>query len=516
MLFSSYGFIFVFLPAAFLAFLVANRWAGANWAIGMIVAASLLFYAAWEPWFLVLLLPSILGNWLLGLALARSGRFARPLLAAGVTVNLGLLGWFKYAGFLAASANGLFGLHLGVAAVVLPLGISFFTFEQIGYLVDVRRGLAPERQLLRYAMFVAFFPRLVAGPVLRYVEVMPQVPLRGRIPLRLDDVAVGLTLFSIGLAKKTLLADGISPYASAMFNQAAHGPVDLLTAWGGVLAYTMQIYFDFSGYSDMAIGSARLFGIRFPMNFNSPYQATSIVAFWRRWHISLSRFLRDYLYVALGGNRRGRARRYMNLMATMLLGGLWHGANWTFVVWGALHGAYLIINHAFVALCGRWAWLGAGMRTRPGRVFAWALTILAVMVGWVFFRAPDFAVAATVLAGMAGLHGVSIPQALTDAVPALRPVLAALHIGISSDSGSRFVLTWAWGLPLLAIAALLPNAAMLLRRFDPVLGEVTERPPLLARLCWRPSRTWAVAGAIAAAAGILCLMRGGEFLYWQF
>jgi D-alanyl-lipoteichoic acid acyltransferase DltB (MBOAT superfamily) len=520
-LFNSYSFILLFLPASLLAFTLANRIFGARAGVAVVVLASLLFYAAWDPRFLALLLPSILANHALGHALAalrEAGRTRalRRLLAAGVAANLLPLAIFKYAGFLAGALNGALATSVPVLAFALPLGISFFTFEQIGYLVDVARAMPPARSLLRYAMFVAFFPRLVAGPILRYSEILPQVPATAPIAQTTADVAVGLTLFCAGLAKKTFFADGIAPFASSLFASAAHGPPDLLAAWGGVLAYTLQIYFDFSGYSDMATGIARMFGIRFPQNFNSPYQATSIIAFWRRWHMSLSRFLRDYLYIALGGNRRGPARRHLNLAATMLLGGLWHGANWTFVAWGGLHGLYLVINHLWRQLRLAHPSLDAAARTRPARLAAWALTFAAVMLAWVFFRAPSFAVALTVLHAMAGLDGCTIPLAIADAAPALAHLAAALHIPTNPGSGSNFVRLWAWNLALLPVAALMPSTTHLLRARTPTLEPAEGQPPCFASLLWQPTGRWALAIAASGALGFLTLTHGGEFLYWQF
>lgn len=470
---------------------------GAKGGVLAIVLGSLIFYASWEPRFLLLLLPSVGMNYLAGHLIAarvRTGndRSAGRRLIGAVTANLLVLGWYKYAGFFAASVNAAFGSHLPLLNALLPLGISFFTFEQIGYLVDVRRGAAVERNLSRYALFVMFFPRLVAGPILRFSELMPQVPQDGRMPHSGTDLAVGGTFFVMGLAKKTLFADGISPYATLVFADAAHGtPVGLIAAWGGTLAYTLQIYFDFSGYSDMAIGTARLFGLRFPMNFNSPYKSQSIIEFWRRWHMTLSRFLRDYLYVSLGGNRRGQIRRYVNLFATMLLGGLWHGANWTFVVWGALHGLYLIINHGWRALTRRVPQLAEASASPIGRMLCWSSTMLAVTASWVFFRAPDFTAARIMLAGMAGLHGVT-------ATP-----MAECSV------------MWVWIVGLGAITLIAPNSQEILRDWRPVLESVGE-PVGWPALRWRPSAGWGVAVAAAAMAGLLAISGSGEFLYWQF
>ena len=261
----------------------------------------------------------------------------------GIGLNLGLLAWFKYANFLAASINNLAGTSLSFGDIVLPLAISFFTFQQIAFLVDAYRGLADEPNIGRYGLFVTFFPQLIAGPIVHHAEILPQYAQRDSIRLKADNLSIGLTIFAVGLFKKVVFADSMGAYADTVFQAAALGDtVSFVSAWAAAAAFSLEIYFDFSGYTDMAIGIARMFGVRLPLNFDSPYKSTSIIDFWRRWHITLSRFLRDYLYYPLGGNRNGTGRRYGNLMVVMLLGGLWHGAAWTFVFWGALHGLFRV------------------------------------------------------------------------------------------------------------------------------------------------------------------------------
>jgi len=275
-------------------------------------------------------------------------------LVAGIVLNLSALGWFKYANFIASTVDRWVEAGFTLAPIVLPLAISFFTFQQIAYLVDAYRTARSEPDWLQYALFVSFFPQLIAGPIVHHREMLPQFDEVGRRGPALRDLEVGATIFAIGLFKKVVIADGVAPWSTEVFESVALGAwPGLVESWGAALAYTFQLYFDFSGYSDMAVGLGLLFGIRLPLNFASPYRATSIVEFWRRWHITLSRFLRDYLYIPLGGNRRGPARRYLNVMITMVLGGLWHGAGWTFIAWGALHGVYLLINYAWRAVLGR-------------------------------------------------------------------------------------------------------------------------------------------------------------------
>jgi alginate O-acetyltransferase complex protein AlgI len=395
MLFNSYQFIFLFLPVALAGYFVAGRFGNLAPVIWLALA-SLVFYSVSNWQFVALLLASIAFNYLIGLLLI-SGR-QRPALrfaalTAGVAGDLAVLGYFKYAGFLAANLNAIFSTGLALN-VLLPVGISFYTFTQIAFLVDAYRGNVARYALPHYALFVTYFPHLIAGPILHHRDMIPQFE---RAESKRPDphlILCGLIIFAIGLFKKTCLADGIQPLVSLAF-----GPntPTFDQAWLGALAYTFQLYFDFSGYSDIAIGISLMFGIFLPLNFNSPYKATSIIDFWRRWHMTLSQFLRDYLYIPLGGNRHGPVLRYVNLGITMLLGGLWHGAAWTFVIWGALHGAYLCINHAW----NRFGPAVAPRYQRAANIAAFIVTFIAVVIAWVFFRADSLATAIYVLGRMA-------------------------------------------------------------------------------------------------------------------
>jgi D-alanyl-lipoteichoic acid acyltransferase DltB (MBOAT superfamily) len=450
----------------------------------------------------------------------------KRLLVLGVGGDLVLLGYFKYANFFLDSVNAVAATGLSLGEIVLPLGISFFTFTQIAFLVDTFRGEVREFNFVHYALFVTYFPHLIAGPVLHHKEMMPQFALPSTYRLDAGNIAAGITIFAIGLFKKTVMADGVAQYASPVFSAAADGAAPtFFDAWGGALAYTLQLYYDFSGYSDMAIGLSRLFGIVLPLNFFSPYRAVNIIDFWRRWHMTLSRFLRDYLYYPLGGNRRGGARRYANLMITMLLGGLWHGAGWTYVVWGGLHGLYLVINHGWRAL--RTA-LGHDLSrsTWGGRALARTITLLAVIVGWVFFRATDLGAAMAILKGMCGLNGVALPVALMQATGSLEPTLRALGVVAMPGGGTTFVHTWTWVAVLFAIALAAPNTAQIMERVNPALDYEAMKRTVLAEtpgasspsryLRWRPGPDWAAATAVATAISLLSLNRVSEFLYFQF
>jgi len=411
MLFNSRIFIFGLLPVALAGFLAAARFFGPRAALVWLVLASLFFYAWWQPVFVILLLGSIAVNFALGKRL--SAPRGKPWLIGGLAFNLLLLGYFKYRGFFAGLAG------LGDVALVLPLGISFFTFQQIMFLVDRYRGMLPaDTRCLDYVSFVVFFPHLIAGPIVQPGDIIPQfenlAPLRNW-PARLQD---GLEIFLLGLAKKIVLADSFAQFADPGFAAAAaHEPLTLIEAWVALLAYALQIYFDFSGYSDMAIGLAKLFGIKFPRNFESPYQARNISAFWRRWNITLGAFLRDYVYIPLGGNRKGETRRVMNLMATMLLGGLWHGAALKFLLWGGLHGLYLTIH----GWCARW-----GVKL-PATV-ARALTLLAVILAWVPFRAQNFGAAALFYRALFGDNGIAVPEIFARFAPGLGHVLHVVPV----------------------------------------------------------------------------------------
>lgn len=489
MLFNSYVFIFAFLPLLLLGFAALGASKSRRATCAWLVAGSLFYYGWWDPSYLVLLGASASANFALGTVLGSSSRAGpisrrKLILSLGVLLNLALLGYFKYANFFVETLATVTGVNWSIGPILLPLAISFFTFQQIAFLVDAYRGECREYDFLDYLLFVTFFPQLIAGPIVHHKEMMPQFA-RGQLRLRSEDLSWGGTLFTLGLAKKILLADTMAGYATPVFQQAAGGATpDFFHAWAGLLAYTLQIYFDFSGYSDMAIGLGRMFGIRLPVNFDSPYKATNIVEFWRRWHMTLSRFLRDYLYIPLGGNRKGNLRRHVNLLLTMLLGGLWHGAGWTFVVWGGLHGTYLIVNHAW----SQWrpsTWTGS-------RIYVIAcsgLTLAAVMLAWIFFRADSFASAWRMLQGLVGLGN-----------------------GGNVLGSPRLVVLTALG--FFAIARFLPNSQEWLARFDGALGARRSEQHFWWQ--WQPTWPWAL-----AVTGMLCvsvwqISRYSEFIYFQF
>jgi alginate O-acetyltransferase complex protein AlgI len=513
-LFNSYTFVFGFLPVTLAVFFLLGRIGRRGPALAWLFGASLFFYAWWNPANLPLLVLSIGFNYALGQALRRAWghRLRTSLLTAGVAANLVFLGYHKYAGFLAASINAAAGTQLPEIHRPLPLAISFFTFQQIVFLVDGYRRPRAATGPLRYATCVSFFPHLLAGPIVQYSQLMPQFSRRAILRPQAMMIAAGITIFAIGLVKKVIVGDTLGGFVPIPFGAAASGlDLTLVEAWAAALSYTFQIYFDFSGYSDMAIGLALMLGISLPVNFNSPYKADSIIDFWRRWHMTLSAFLRDYLYIPLGGGRVGRMRRYVNLMITMLLGGLWHGAAWTFVAWGALHGVYLLINHA---------WRGAGLRANvPGSRYAARLvTFAAVVVAWVLFRADSVGAAGRIIAAMFGANGISLPHAWTDRIAALAgggvPSLAVAR-GMGTLGG------WSelrWLALSFIVVWLCPNTQQIMAAW--ARGHFPSHSIALAQpahaVAWQPAPRWAFAIALLAFIGIMGLTRASAFIYFNF
>lgn len=403
MLFSSWQFICLFLPATFFIYFWLSHYRWTLYARVWLVVASLFFYSYWNIEYLPLIILSILFNFFVGSKLARIAQdqhssqkfYRKPLLIFGIGANLVLLGYYKYTDFIIENINTLTNASLSLQEIALPLAISFFTFTQIIYLVDSYRGETAHYGLLNYSLFVTFFPHLIAGPLVQHSHIMPQFEERDSFRPHSENIARGLFIFSVGLFKKVGIADVLAPHADRGFDSGA--ALNFYEAWATSLSYTFQLYFDFSGYCDMAIGASLLFNIKLPINFNSPYKACSIQDFWRRWHITLSSFLRDFLYIPLGGSRISASRTYVNLIVTFLLGGLWHGATWMFVVWGLLHGIALAVHRA-------WTTIGGRMPTP----LAWLLTFMFVNASWVFFRAHTFSDALRVLGGM-----IDVESALT-------------------------------------------------------------------------------------------------------
>ncbi len=383
MLFNSYEFIFVYLPITLLGYYLTAKFIKNEAAKIFLIFASVCFYSYWDINNLPILLASIAVNYAFGRCLTNNR--SKKVLMVGIAFNLLFLGYFKYTNFILENINYLFNAGIAMKNIVLPLGISFFTFTQTAYLVDVYRGETKAYSKSDYLLFVTIFPHLIAGPILYHRDMIPQFSQAERYKINYKNLTYGILWFTIGLFKKVVIADKLAIYADRVFSSTAD--LTMLDAWGGSLAYTLQLYFDFSGYSEMAIGLGLLFNYNLPLNFNLPYRATSIIDFWRRWHMTLSAFLKNYLYIPLGGNRTGHHLR--NIMITMLLGGLWHGAGWTFIFWGVLHGIYICINH-----------LWRKTKYTLPQWMNWLLTFNAVNIAWIFFRAASFNDALNILIAM--------------------------------------------------------------------------------------------------------------------
>ncbi|WPD22740.1 MAG: MBOAT family O-acyltransferase [Candidatus Electrothrix scaldis] len=452
-------------------------------------------------------------------------------LVFGIAVNLGLLIYYKYAQFFVHEVSQFLGKEWDVGTILLPLAISFFTFQQIAYLVDGFQGKIRECSFLRYCLFVSYFPQLIAGPIVHHKEMLPQFADKNVYRLSAQRLSVGLTILAIGLFKKVVLADEVAKFSTPVFHAAAQGvPLTFFEAWGGALAYSLQLYFDFSGYSDMAIGLAALIGIQLPLNFYSPYKAGSIIDFWQRWHITLSRFLREYLYIPLGGNRRGTFRKYSNIMAVMLLGGLWHGAGWTFVIWGGLHGLYIMMNHAWTFLQKR---INAEFSKSvflafPYRILARLLTFCAVVIAWVFFRADNASDAIEIVSAMFGGNGLSLFPALlaqTSLSESLFLEYGIFFRGPFYNGLADWYVGGALIMTLLLLAFWAPNTQQIMGKYASMLNSYDGNRQVGAHhekertYQWAPTKKWAVATGILLASSLIVIgarQNISEFLYFQF
>ncbi len=487
MLFNSYEFIFVFLPITFFIYFFLNRRRFIVLSKCWLVGASLFFYSWWNIIYLPLIIFSIIFNYIIGSSINRNKHESHDRkkfhLVVGIIGNLSLLGYFKYADFFINNCNFIFNTQVSLLQLTLPLAISFFTFQQIAFLVDSYRGEAKEYNFLNYSVFVSFFPQLIAGPIVHHKEMMPQFVSDKNKIINYKNISIGLFIFFIGLTKKILIADTFAVVATKGFDHAEI--LRFFEAWATSLSYTVQLYFDFSGYTDMAIGAALLFNINLPVNFNSPYKAINIQDFWRRWHITLSRFLRNYIYIPLGGSRCGKFKIYYNIFVTFLIGGIWHGAGWTFVFWGMLHGLASILHRI-------WRLLGLSMHP----VLGWFLTFNFVNIAWIFFRAKEWKDALKVLKGMTGQNGISLPVILTSKLSALEHFEYIEFGGFLKNIGGD------WGtfllLPLtLIIVLFFKNSVELKKKF-------------------KPNLSYAIFGSFLTVLSVLSINKISEFLYFNF
>ena len=505
MVFHSFQFIFLFLPLAYLGFVVAHRLAGWTAAFRFLLVASLVFYAQWSVAFATILLISISANyWLGNRIMAANSRPERAwmLLLAGIGLNVVALGYFKYSNFLIDIANQLTGAEAAHIKLLLPVGISFYTFVQIGYLVEAYNGRVAKVGLDRYALFAAFFPCVTAGPLVLQREMLEQMQERRDEAFDVQRLAVGLTMFGIGLFKKVFLADSIAPYANAVFDGAGAGEgLTVAIAWLGATAYALQLYFDFSGYSDMALGLGLMFGLKLPLNFDSPFKATSISDFWRRWHMTMTRFFTTYIYTPLaikgmrwaGQRGGGRVARFMMTggipaLVTFVVAGVWHGAGWTFVVYGVIHGLAIAINLG---------WREARLPQPPAAV-GWLLTMAVVVSGLVVFRAPTLELATSILGSMWLPFLMPTPEAAALVAIDQRLALATIVL-------------------LGAIVLLMPNSQQILHRSWVSSDAMPETARAAAGLVsWRPSIGLSIGFAATFAIAIASIGAGSTFVYYQF
>ena len=545
MLFNSYQFLFSFLPVVLAGCFLCARVFSAGAAQLWLIAASLYFYGSWNLAYLPLLLGSILFNYLIATLMTGSASEGRRrwLLLTATAVNLGLLGYYKYTNYLIDSVNTLANTSFFIQSIILPLGISFYTFQQLTLLVDISQGTIKTFRFRDFLLFVIFFPHLIAGPIVHHREMMHQFE-EADYRLRWENLAVGLTLFAVGLFKKAVLADSIAAQVIPIYNGAATGqPVTLVYAWGAVVGFSLQMYFDFSGYSEMALGLARMVGIKLPMNFNSPLKATNIIQYWSCWHITLTRFLTAYVYNPLAvaqtrrrlavGQRgivgaRTRPGAFVMLTAvptvvTMFLSGLWHGAGNQFLVFGLLHGGYLTTNHAWKLYRTKF-WNGPAY-DRIMRPTGLVLTFLAAAVALAYFRSDSVAAGSNVVAGLFGWHGAVLPSVVASRLPALAGALRPLGISFASGSLPALLALYGWMVFLLLIALVPPNILQIMRSYSPAItmpapypgeGKLAPFAALLTRLQWQPSPGWAVTVAGMSLLGVLALSQVTEFLYWQF
>ena len=504
MLFNSFVFIFLFLPITLIVYFQFGRYGYHNVALVWLIGASLIFYGWWNPAYLGLILGSVLFNYAMGRFINRNlNRQSIIVLVFGIIVNLGALGYFKYANFFVDNVNSLFATSFHLNQIIVPLAISFFTFQQIAYLVDTWRGETGGYTFLHYCLFVTFFPQLIAGPIIRHKDTLPQFAKNIVSKLNYENLAVGLSLFILGLFKKVVIADTAATYVTPFFDIAKQGgSLTFVEGWVAALAYTFQLYFDFSGYSDMAIGLARMFGILLPINFNSPYKAYNVIDFWRMWHITLSDWLRDYIFFPI---RRSLLRKYRNThmywtllvppMVTMLVCGLWHGVGWTFVLWGGLHGIYLVINQAWRMLNPKFNLTSKFSPFLLSNI-SWLITFISVVVAWVFFRAPTIHSALLMLQAMFGLNG--------------------FVFSLGGDLSKREVLLFL--VSSMIIVKLLPNSMDIMRLYKPALGKNYTKQKSLIELSWKPTIMWGFLFVVLVLSSIRVMVTQGyhEFIYRFF
>lgn len=513
MLFNSYEFIFIYLPILVFTMYLLSKFKNFNLTLGALVFFSLVFYAYWNPLYLLLLIPLAMINyylayWIIKISEKKYYSFNKILLIFGLTLDISVLCYFKYMNFFIGIYSDISRTEIHHLNIILPLGISFFIFQKIAYLIDAYRGEVKNKSLLNFLFFVSFFPQLIAGPIVHHKDIIPQLDNKDALKISSKNITLFITIFSIGLSKKILFADNISQFSSPIFNSISNGYApNFLEAWIGALSYSMQIYFDFSGYCDMAIALGLLFGIKLPLNFNSPYKSLNIIDFWRRWHMTLSKFLRDYVYIILGGNKNGGVRRYINLFITMLVGGFWHGANWTFIIWGALHGLFLIVNHT-------WRFVTTNKKYFEFnniifKIFSFAITYLSVVIAWVFFRSENINSAIVMIKSMFLFNEISLPIGLAGKFQFFSQQKINFH-GVTELGLQEAVISL---VILHLIVFTMPNTQEIIGYY-----EITNKKSniILKYLNWKPNLKWCLIMVILTMFTILKVSAVSEFIYFQF
>lgn len=544
MLFNSYEFIFAFLPLTVAIFFFLSRFDSQKHSLWFLMAASLFFYGWWNPAYLILITTSLIVNFTLGTLIQKNNNAKRSqwiLLLIGMIFNVGLLSYYKYGAFLVNIFNDIFNGDVSWTNAILPLAISFFTFQQIAFLVDCTSGRIKQANFLNYTLFVTFFPQLIAGPIVHHREMMPQF---NKIQLsdNRKNLTIGLTIFAFGLFKKVILADSISEYVSPIYAEAAVGDITFIQTWIAGVGFTLQIYFDFSGYSDMALGAARMFGIILPMNFNSPLKATNIIDFWARWHMTLTRFLTAYIFtpLAIKATRKIAQKKlekksvhktsvFLSTLAiptivTMFASGIWHGAGYQFIVWGTLHGCYLVINQiwrkilpVFVSDKNRYEKIA-----KPAGL---VITLFLVCFTMLFFRADNLDTGYRMAITMLGFNGISLPEGIFVQLGALKEVLLSLGVTIDSTAGSKIVFGSLLCFSLLFIALFFPNSLDIMRNYKPALGysevksgvfDLILSNRIVNIMILKINSVWGAIIGVLLAVAIMSMQQASEFLYWQF
>ena len=506
MLFHESIFIFAFLPLVVPLYLLFKIKLDTKISIIFLGIASIIFYGYWDIKYVPLLIISIIFNYFIGQKLIKELNKNTLILSVAIFINLFLLILFKYSSMIINNINTIFNFNFNLNYPDLPLGISFFTFLQIAYIVDCSKAKVKKTSFSSYFLFVSFFPHLIAGPLVHHKDLIPQ--FSGKSKKIVENISVGLIIFGIGLFKKLVLSEYVSGSSDNMFNSVENGIMPtFVEAWIGVISFTLLIYFDFSAYSDMAIGLSKMLGIRLPENFNSPYKSVNIIEFWKRWHITLSNFLKNYLYIPLGGNRFGELKKYRNILIVMILAGLWHGANWTFVLWGTIHGCFLLINHY---------WQKKKF-FNINYYISFCLTFISIMIAWVPFRSLSITSAINVYKGMLGQFGFVLPEHYIKILPhSFTEILLKLGIQFSHVNGyggkNQIIVL----IMLLFFVFKLPNTQEIFQKYRPILGQ--NKNEYSTFLKWEPTLKSSIIIGIIFSYLLLLVIQGksGEFIYFQF